>query len=415
VIGFSQRRAINGLFYLLFALLLIFLPPLFLIERYQLIPFNKIIALMIASVFAIFILRSRRLDSTDVQLSLFVLIQASLVFMLALAHEVYGYGFDKGYLATALQILFCGIVLVAFIQRRMLKELALMWVFVHLAMGIGGLLVFAIGMTIGVDPMAEFGTRPYYDFGLTYTNVYYQVGDIKIIRIAGLYDEPGTFAFYTSFALILARFLKLGLKIEFLLLIIGFSTLSMAFIVVMALWIGFSVKRVHMGKLLLLVFVIGIGVYSLPNEIRGKLNHVTVDRFLPTEKEGRLLKGDNRLALLKANWQAFLESPILIGHGLHYKEYTSTQYQRGFIGNPAAQLATNGILGSFVMNIHVLILFFLLALNRSYSRKDRALIGLSLLLMLIQRPITINGLGYLFFIICCALIITNHSNEKYIE
>jgi len=86
-------------------------------------------------------------------------------------------------------------------------------------------LVFIGGIVFNLQPLGTFLDRPYYDFGLAYTNVFYQIGNVKLIRVAGFYNEPGTFAFYTTFALLIARIFGMAKWKEILLIIFGLTSL----------------------------------------------------------------------------------------------------------------------------------------------------------------------------------------------
>jgi hypothetical protein len=172
----------------------------------------------------------------------------------------------------------------------------------------------------------------------------------------------------------------------------------MAFFVVTLIWIGLSADRKYLTFLLLIFAGLVLTVERLDPEVRDLAYSVTVGRFNLAKSEDRLLKGDNRTAIMKQNYQAFADAPI-IGHGLHYEDYIAGVYGASFIGNPVAPLARNGIFGAILMNLHVFALFLILLATKRLTRRDKLLLLLVLSATLAQRPITINGFGYFLFII----------------
>ena len=143
-----------------------------------------------------------------------------------------------------------------------------------------------------------------------------------------------------------------------------------------------------------LIFVFG----RADQDVRDSVYSATVDRFSISRSKGRLLKGDDRTAIMVSNYDAFLDAP-LIGHGLHYERYVGHRYTWSFIANPMAPLAVHGILGALIVNMHVFLLLLLLIGSKALKKCDRLAILIVLVGTLAQRPTTINGMGYLLFIV----------------
>jgi len=143
------------------------------------------------------------------------------------------------------------------------------------------------------------------------------------------------------------------------------------------------------------------------SEVRDYAFRLTVDRFSVSTSQDKLLKGDNRTIIMKRNYQAFVDAP-LIGHGLHYKDHVGDAYGSSFIVNPVAPFATHGVLGALIVNIHVLILLIVLIKTKRLKRRDKSFLILVLLATLAQRPITINGFGYVLFIIMIYQLVANN-------
>jgi hypothetical protein len=311
---------------------------------------------------------------------------------------VFGYGLDARYFSMSFQILAGFALLQILANTDQVRFFAKFWVNFHLVIGVLGVLAFVGGIAFNIQPLATFLDRPYFDFGLTYTNVYYQVGNVTLIRVAGFYDEPGTFAFYMTFSLLIARLFRLPRWKELWIVVLGLTSLSMAFFVVAVLWALFSLNMRTMKYLIVLILLVAAGLARLEPEVREQAYRVTLDRFSVADSGNRLFRGDTRTEIMADNYKAFVDAPV-IGHGLHYEEFVSEEYSASFIANPIAPFATHGVIGTIVVNIHVLVLLALLAMSRGLSSRDKGFIILVLLATLAQRPTTVNGLGHLLFIV----------------
>lgn len=394
----SERPEWHGRFALLMVLgLVIFSPPLFFIERYSLYSVNKIAIIVLTVALAMLLVDRPAIGLTAVRICLVALVQTALLLALPFAHQSFGYGFDPGYFNIAFQILAATSIFAILASSNRVAFFASFWVNLHLVIGALGLVVFVAGLGVNLQPITTFSERPYYDFGLAYTNVFYSIGNVNLIRVAGFYDEPGTFAFYITFALVLNRLFEFPRWKEWLLVLFGATSLSMAFFIVATIWLVFSLSKRHALQLILLAVLCIGGILRVDPEMREQIAHVTVDRFSASESSDRLVRGDNRTVIMRENYQAFLDAPI-IGHGLHYERHVGNRFNHAFIANPIAPLATHGILGAISFNFHVLVLFGTILLATRMKRRDRSLIFFVLLLTLAQRPTTVNGLGYLLFI-----------------
>jgi hypothetical protein len=388
----------DGLATLVLIGLALFSPPLFVIERYSLYSINKLAIAVLTAGLAVLLVRRLAIASTAAHLTVIAFVQAALLLALPFAHQAFGYEFDSGYFNVAFQVLAATAIFVILASSQTVRLFASFWVNLHLVIGALGLLVFIGGLTINLQPLGTFSDRPYYDFGLAYSNVFYQVGGLNLIRIAGFYDEPGTFAFYITSALILGRLFDLPRWKELALLAFGLTTLSMAFFIVAIFWLTLTLNRRRVLYLLAAVGILSMGITQIDPEMREQLAHVTVDRFSVSEADERLVRGDNRTAIMRENFVAFMDAPFF-GHGLHYQYHVDHLYHNSFIANPVAPFATHGLFGAIVFNFHVLILFLTLLTTNRLGRRNQALVLVVLLLTLAQRPTTINGLGYLLFII----------------
>ena len=193
---------------------------------------------------------------------------------------------------------------------------------------------------------------------------------------------------------------------EILLIIFGLTSLSIAFMIVVFIWFLFAGVRKHIPYVLVLAVGLLFALGRADVEVQNLVYRVTLDRFSISGSQGRLLKGDNRTPIMIENYKAFSDAPV-IGHGLHYDDYVGHNYGFSFIVNPMAPFATHGVIGTFMVNLHVLVLFVVLIAAKSLIKRDKALVFLVLLATLAQRPITIDGLGYLLFIVMIYGLLTN--------
>lgn len=387
--------------------LVFFSPPLFFIERYSLTSINKPIILGLILALAILFFHRFTITRTVAQLGFLQLAQASTLLVLPFLHMTFGYGLDAGYFRLSFQIL-AGLALFQVLANtNHIGLFAGFWVNLHLVIGAFGLLVFIGGIVFNLQPLGTFLDRPYYDFGLAYTTVFYQIGDLKLIRVAGFYDEPGTFAFYMTFSLLLARIFGMARWKELLLIVFGLTSLSMAFIVVTVIWIMLVANRQHFKYLIVILAALTLALERSDTEVRDYVYRVTVDRFTVSSSGERLLKGDNRTLIMKNNYQAFVDAPF-IGHGLHYEDHVGDAYGSSFIANPVAPFAMHGVFGALIVNLHVIVLLVVLMQTKRLKRRDKSFLIFVLLATLAQRPVTINGFGYVLFIIMIYQLVANN-------
>ena len=213
-------------------LLVFFSPPLFFISRYSLTGFNKPVILGLIIALAVLFFHRFTISKTAAQLGFLQLMQAAALLVLPFLHMSFGYGLDARYFSISFQILASLALFQILANANQVRFFANFWVNLHLVVGALGLMAFVGGIAFNLQPLSTFLDRPYFDFGLTYTNVFYQVGSVTLIRVASFYDEPGTFAFYMTFSLLIARLYRMPRWKELWIIIFGLTSLSMAFFVV---------------------------------------------------------------------------------------------------------------------------------------------------------------------------------------
>jgi hypothetical protein len=250
------------------------------------------------------------------------------------------------------------------------------YVNIILLMGIGGVIVFFIHFLVGISPIFHVqysATGITYFLGLTSTNDYYNVGGMRIVRFAGFFDEPGAFALFSLFAIILNKMYFDNRKIEKYLIIVTVFTFSLAFFVIILIYLFLFYFKLSYFKysiiplVIIAAFYYGLSNYNGKNESVIKLKSITVDRIKLNEKGN--ISGDNRREASLHDKKLFLKHPIL-----------GVQVDRQVRGsNLYSIFAKHGILGSFFYYAF-LVYFFILILK---LRGEKQLFFLKLLIIIV--------------------------------
>lgn len=237
------------------------------------------------------------------------------------------------------------------------------YVYLILAMAIGGSLIFFIHILIGVKPLFEVqysdsGTS--YFLWLTTSNVYFDVSNIRLIRYSGFFDEPGTFSLYSFFAVILNKIYFQNKRIEIWLVILTLFTLSIAFYVSMIVYfMFFYLTRANLRSLVIIVAVLSMAsFYIIQNKEDasvGKLYEFTFKRF---EVNDSGLAENNRTPLIENDKNVFYNYPVL-GSGKTKEEIYGS--------NIFSVFAQYGIFGSLFYYFFLLYFCFQIILM---NRKD---------------------------------------------
>lgn len=268
------------------------------------------------------------------------------------------------------------------------------YIYIILAMGIGGMISFFLHFTIGISPLftvdySASGTS--YFLGLTTTNVYYNVAGIRMIRYSGFFDEPGTFGMYSIFAILLNKVFFNNKKIEIYLIIVSLFTFSVAFIItIFVYFLFFYINRNNIKYLFIFAILIASTYFLLNNNIDNptikQLYTISFARFI--ENEDGVMAGNNRIDRMDEDKAVFQNSPIL-GVGSAENEV------RG--ANIYSILAQHGIIGSIFYYIFIIYLLFLI-INLKQSRLFYLKIFFIILLSFYHRPELSSVFSLLIFI-----------------
>lgn len=172
----------------------------------------------------------------------------------------------------------------------------------YIIIGLSVILFTILAIGVDIEPIPFMvRTRPYlfYYIGLICKNVHFRIGDISVIRICGLANEPGALALIITWLLVLNEFTFKSTITRVFLVISGFLTLSMAFIIslffMVIYWFVISknkVKQICILVLTFLIVIIAFQNFSSP-AIKSVINDRLLARFQynPTANS---FSGDNR-------------------------------------------------------------------------------------------------------------------------
>lgn len=245
-------------------------------------------------------------------------------------------------------------------------------------LGLLALLLVFSGLLSPIFSFENVDGRNAYCYGLTCTNALFG----NIIRPAGYFDEPGALAFWGVYALVLNYlYIKNG-KIELALIIGLLSTLSMAYYIQLLLYLVFYKIKLNGRSLLLIAAVVGICSYVYVQGPNDGLYKLTFGRF-ETDQYGNL--ETNRDILMEKARRLYMMNPIL-GNGAENIE-RSGDY---IADNPYETLATDGIVGTIVIYLPLIIL-----LAKNFNHRDIVFGVIIVATGYLQRPFHIVLLHYI--------------------
>jgi hypothetical protein len=288
-------------------------------------------------------------------------------------------------------------IIVSFIYRYIGFELfAKSYVYAILIMAIGGTIVFLLHLLIGITPLfevsySESGTS--YFLWLTTTNVYFDLGNIRLIRYSGFFDEPGTFALYSMFAIILNRVYFNNRRMEIWLIVLTTFTFSLAFYFVMAIYFIFFYLKPSSIKYILLISLLVSGSYfyleaNKEDESLSKLYEFTFKRF-ELDDSGAGLAENNRADLSEHDRKLFFDNPFF-GTGSTRVEVWGSNFYSVF--------AKYGIIGSLFYYAMLVYLLFLIVQLKTKKLIFYLKIVFIILINFYHRPEMSSVFAMLFFI-----------------
>lgn len=190
------------------------------------------------------------------------------------------------------------------------------YIYIILAMGIGGTLIFFVHLFVGVKPLfevqySESGTS--YFLWLTTSNFYFNVSNIRVLRYSGFFDEPGTFALFSFFAIILNKIYFKNKKMELGLIILTVFTLSVAFYIsIIVYFLFFYITRSNFINIIIIATMLSVAsFYIISNKEDESISKVYDFTFKRFEMDDSGLAGNNRTPLIEHDKSVFYNYPIL--------------------------------------------------------------------------------------------------------
>jgi len=282
------------------------------------------------------------------------------------------------------------------------------YILVLLSMVILGTIGVVLIYSVNLQPFSytiREGNRDISNFIFTFATGKFEDNFLTIIRSSGYFDEPGTFAFYIVIAILLNKLYGFSKKIEYALMILGFCTLSLAFIISVFLYIiifAFIEKRfIFLTILLGSIITIFSFIYLMKDEdpVYQQLYELTIYRFQNdgTNSEQKF-NGDNRSENITYAFKAFIEAPFF-GYGMNAHVNPKTDYYGKICCNPLHPLATEGIFGTILYFLMFFYWFFVIFKNQKLDYISFAC-WFIIFINLIQRPGFSNGpFGYFVYIL----------------
>ncbi|MFA0079698.1 hypothetical protein AB4427_16435 [Vibrio artabrorum] len=188
--------------------------------------------------------------------------------------------------------------------------------------------------------------RESYNFILSFTNSLLVTPNGYFIRASGFFDEPGTLAYFASFAFFLNEIRKGSFKVSLSIAALTvLSTWSLAFIIVIGFY--FIISALFNKKYTLYVCALSVILGGLllvasntDTDLSKRVMRLTVDR-LSLSDDGKL-KGDNRSGPMLVALDNIQQSPVF-GLG------RSDQHVNGYAGaNIFTPFARDGVVGGLI-------------------------------------------------------------------
>jgi len=298
---------------------------------------------------------------------------------------------DSSYASFLLALILTYIIYcygVTFIGLRVIANSFVLVVSVILLLAACGSLLALIGV---LEPVSTFNNpdgRLAYNYLLTFTNSQIIINGGSFIRAAGFFDEPGTLAFFSFYAVMVNElYLK---KKNFTVLIVVttiMSTWSLAFIIIICLYFTFVSCRKRSGLIalsltVLFLFLAFSYLKTDSNPLSKRILRLTFDRV--TISDEGTLQGDNRSHLLFKATEVFSNNPLL---GTGRKDKNANGYSGA---NIMAPFARDGIIGGIMYYalyyLLIAIIVFNMLVNRDIFSYKEVVLVLLLGFNLFQRP-----------------------------
>jgi hypothetical protein len=180
-------------------------------------------------------------------------------------------------------------------------------------MAVGGTIIFFLHFLFGLTPIfaVNYGEDISSFFLLTTTNVFINTDNLRILRYSGFFDEPGNFALYSMFSILLNKIYFNNRKIEIALIFLTLFTFSMAFyftIIIYFLLFYLDLKKlIYIIPLLILLPISFMLLKKVDSDAYDVVSKMTIERFTETQSD---LSETNRGDLMEKDYKTFINNPF---------------------------------------------------------------------------------------------------------
>lgn len=204
---------------------------------------------------------------------------------------------------------------------------------------------------------------------LTFSNVSYG----HIIRPAFIYDEPGAFSFVICFVAILRTVLKQNSTTTFLIILGGLITLSLSHVLILLVFLATKVEKKYYLPIIAF-FIVSVIFLAQQKEMSFFFNRFQVS-------QNGTIEGDNRSDQIKNFMKIEDEDIFLYGKYKCYDRPELCIKYGSIASSPVSPMYEGGILYLLIQLMTYFILLWV-----AYKKKAFRFAGISLFLLLLQRP-----------------------------
>ena len=325
------------------------------------------------------------------------------VLILAVATSIFWT--DTRFALSSIFLIF-SLFLLQFIDSRALDWFLTLATALLLVLLVGAIIGFVLALS-GLQPpfeMANADGRPNYFFYTTFSNVRWG----NVIRPSGIYDEPGAFSFIICAVSALRHLRGRDSRVTWLMLGMGFVTLSLAHLVYVLLHALAERLRFRnvvgiMATILPLMLVAGFlgGFEILDNRLLSRATISETGELVGDKRSGRMINAAEHLSA----------HPYSIFFGVDPScrfEPAKCKEKFPLMGeNPLSPLAFNGILISWPYYLALAVLLCAPVFGRKY------VVSFAFGALLLQRPYML-GIGYSFIgLLVVATTIKGIASDRY--
>ena len=364
---------------------------------------------LIAAVLTFFVtllIVKRRINFGDRNILVIISLQIFFFGIAAIYHSDIAY---VNLIFQNLAVLITYIFISSFVNIRQLVHSFILFCVIMCIMGV---LAF-LGGVLGI--IKPFSIYPRHDgtfmhnFILTFSNSVFYVNDKLVIRVAGFFDEPGTFAYFLTFALGFNKLMFNNKKYEKIIIFLGLFTFSLVFYITVVLYLFlFYVNYKNLTRFLTYIFVFFMTIYFViifqnKNDAINRIYTLTVSRLkLENANSNKTFAGDNRIVLFRKAMMAYKDAPLM-GQGISYQEDSGNKFYKQHLGsNIMYPFAVYGLIGTIILFLHLIYLIYFAFIKSLIQLKlDKLVVYIIFLIFLnfIQRPYFLGLFTYMMFIL----------------